>query len=202
MADNDGTLSRRDALKTTAKVAGVAAFATPVVMGVFSGSARAQSACDPALDSDAIDLLQGQPKRWNINCDKQNTFAGRYNAQRTESEIPGSGGLTAVLNFGLLGVDNFPVECSFYTITAPAGWECSATFRVEQANGSQGCGAGATEATSVPGNCTDGFPAFPDFSPPAGAGPLPYCFVPGGTPNACDSSVKLALVEWVCCPTA
>ena len=52
-----GGFNRREALKFSAKVAGVAAFATPVVVNAFSAPALAQteSTCDPATDSDAIE---------------------------------------------------------------------------------------------------------------------------------------------------
>lgn len=200
---DNGKISRREALATGAKVAGAAAFATPVVMGVFSSAASAgldvPDRCNPDVDSDAIDVLQGSPRRWNINCEKQSSFAGRYNAQRTEVTIPGTTE-TVIISFGDAGVDNFPVECSYYTIDAPEGWDCEATFQVEAPNGVEGCVDG-TEATSDPGECHPDFQATnPSFTPPPGALPLPYCYVPGGTPNACDSSVKLALVSFFCCP--
>ena len=188
-----------------AAAAGAAAFATPVVLGVYSTAASAQSStCDPALDSNAVDLLVGDLKRWNLNCDKQNTLAGRYNAQRTDAEISGTGGLTATIEFGLQGVDNLPVECSYYTIDAPAGWTCTARFGVEQANGQTGCSPGATEFLSVPGDCDDAESGedYPDFTPPPDALPVPYCRVVGGNPNECDSGLKLVLLEWTCCPVS
>jgi hypothetical protein len=202
--NESGRMSRRAAIATGAKVAGAAAFATPVVMGVFSSAASAQvpERCDPSIDSDAIDILEGGDRRWNLNCEKQDSFAGRYNAQRTELAIPGTNE-EVVISFGLGGVDNFAVECSFYTITAPDGYECTATFAVENANGTPGCtSATAIEAESTPGDCTEGFPSNPDFTPPPGALPLPYCYVPGGTPNACDSGNKLVLESFFCCPPA
>ena len=203
MGEMDGSVTRREALKTTAKVAGVAAFATPVVMGVFSAPALGVPfACDPAVNSRAIQLITGGGKRWNINCASLNTAQGRYNAQQTTFTLPGAAG-AVTLNFGMSGVDNFPVECSYYTITAPATYTCTAIFRTEQANGTLGCSPGATQKTSLPGICEA--PAT-GFSPPGpsgnttGALPLPYCDVPNGAPNGCDSGVKLVLVSLACCP--
>ena len=205
-----GAISRRDALKTSAKVAGVAAFATPIVMGVFSSRASAFAGCDPTLDSDAVDLLKGKPKKWNINCSSNEKY-GRYNAQRTEALLPGPGGLKAVINFGQVGTDNFPVECSYYFFTVPTGWECSATFEIGDANDQLGCIAGE-ERVSVPGDCTlwpgtDGDTTPGDSLPaPIGAIGLPYCALPDVAPgqpvptNYCVSGTFLWLVEWSCCP--
>ena len=39
MDERTASISRREALKSTAKIAGVAAFAAPVVVGVFSAQA-------------------------------------------------------------------------------------------------------------------------------------------------------------------
>jgi hypothetical protein len=205
MADNDGTMSRRDALKTSAKVAGVAAFATPVVMGVFSTRASAVNNCDPSVDSDAIDLLNGTPRKWNTNCSDNEKY-GRYNAQRTTAELPGTGGEIAAINFGFTGTDNFPHECSFYTFDVPDGWECTATFVVGDANDTDGCPDGGLEDISTPGDCEPwtaaGTPS--DFSPPPGANPVPYCKTPveNRSGGFCVSKAFLWLVEWSCCPPA
>jgi hypothetical protein len=199
-------ISRREALRTTAKVAGAAAFATPVVMGVFSSRVSAIPAgCDPSVDSDAIDLLQGQPRKWNINCSDNEKY-GRYNAQRTEALLPGGAG-TAAINFGFTGTDNFPVECSFYVFDVPAGWDCSASFVVGDANDTDGCPDGGIEFDSVPGDCEiwpEGGSTPEDFVPPPGALPVPYCQTPSENPSGgfCEGKTFLWLVEWTCCPPA
>ena len=59
MSDNDGptdssAISRREALKKAALAAGVVAWSTPVIAGVFSAPASAQTACSPAGDSDVV----------------------------------------------------------------------------------------------------------------------------------------------------
>lgn len=196
-------LSRRDALKRAGALVGTAAFATPIVVGVFSTQASAQG-CDPTIDSDAVDLLQGTPRKWNTNCQTADGPWGRYNAQKTTATIPGSGGLTAEIRFGFDGTDNYPVHCSFYQFVAPNGWTCSATFAVGDANSADGCVANSWDGEhySVPGTCViPGFNGEPDFMPPANAFPVPYCKDLGPPANKdCPSSQFLYLTEWSCCP--
>lgn len=189
-------ISRREALKLSAKAAGAAAFATPIVVGAFSAPALAAEApgCNPATDSDAVVIESATDERYNVNC-KSGSRWGRYNSQRSDFSAPEIGpGKTVSVRFGLQGTDNFFVECSFYTIEAPTGCECTATWAMESANGTAGCNPGYTQFQSVPAPGCD--PNQPD--PPANALPLPYCKPTNGT-DGCPSNQKLVLKSLVCC---
>ena len=180
----------------TAKAAGAAAFATPIVVGAFSAPALGAQApsCDPNTDSDAVRIESATDERYNQNCASGFKY-GRYNSQRSDFDAPEIGpGVTVHVRFGLAGTDNFAVECSFYTIEAPAGCECTAVWEMEQSNGTPGCQPGFTQAMSVPAPGCD--PNQPP--PPAGAMPLPYCRPTNGT-DGCPSSQKLVLKSLVCC---
>jgi hypothetical protein len=209
MAGYTNQLSRREALKAAGVAAGAAAFASPVVVGVFSTQASA-AGCDPSIDSDALDLLNGTPKNWNTNCQTKSSAGrpypwGRYNAQRTTATLPGSAG-QASIDFGNDGTDNYPVHCSFYTLSAPAGWLCSATFVTGDANSQDGCvpngwtGPFTSEIgdCSIPqdGDTTDGV----DFAPPPNSFPVPYCKDPDGNNSCCPAGQFLWLTAWSCCP--
>lgn len=196
-------LDRRTVLKKAALTAGAAAFATPIVAGVFSSRVQAGGGinqCTPEGESDAVDILLGDPRSWNLNCDDLGGLApwGRYNAQRSEFEIP-STGEPVVIIFGETGTDNFPVQCSYFQILEPDGWTCTATFTVGSANLNKDCGdIGGTSATSGDAGCSG-------FSGWDGVGhfKLPYCKdnPSGGQDEECPSNFFLHLVEFYCCPT-
>ena len=79
-------LSRRDALKTSAKVAGVAAFATPTVVSMFSTRAAAVDQCNPATDSFVIPATNiTNSVDWNQNC--ASSTLGRYNGQNFTAQL-------------------------------------------------------------------------------------------------------------------
>lgn len=172
MDERAASISRREALKSTAKIAGVAAFAAPVVVGVFSApSVRANhSLCGPATDSDSVAATITSGGTWNTNCGDCSP-SGRYNGQNSNFTIVGGSGSVQV---GSGGVDNFCTAVSFYVITNPAGFTCDATFSVRQCDGAV--------VNSIPG-----------LGAPAGAIPLPYC-----TTNC--NGVKLDLTSVNCCP--
>ncbi|MBA2282227.1 MAG: hypothetical protein H0W25_13505 [Acidimicrobiia bacterium] len=196
MDETSQAIGRREALKLSAKAAGAAAFATPIVVGAFSAPALAQAVvCDPATDSDAVRIPAALRERYNQNCGGTASRYGRYNAQRSEISAPELGpGKTVILQFGRLGTDNFSVECSYYTIVAPTGCVCTVTWAMEQANGTAGCEPGFDQATSVPAaGCDPNQPA-----PPANALPLPYCKPTSGA-DGCPSSQKLVVTSLVCC---
>lgn len=192
----NGALSRREALKFSGAAVGAAAFATPVVVGAFSAPALGQTfpTCDPATDSDAVVIESAAGHDWNINCENDSRW-GRYNSQ--QSVFSSSIG-DVTIQFGELGVDNFDVEVSYYTIIAPSGYECSATWRIINPNGTVTCtGTGEVQATSVPANATSG--GRPTL-------PLPYCQgkVQNGAnagDDRCDSNLRLEVVSLVCCHT-
>lgn len=174
--ETNGAISRREALKTTAKAAGMAAFVAPVVVGVFSAPAvrAATCNCSVSTDSDAVPAtIDPAGITRNTNCGNGDGPNGAYNAQNISFNFgPAQGGS---IQIGLDGVDNFGTEVSFYTIASPAGWCCEAEWIIE------GQCSGAV-ATSVPA-----------VGAPAGAQPLPYCV------GDC-SGVKLTLTSVTCCP--
>lgn len=206
LAMESNTITRRDALRKAGLAAGAAAFATPTVVGVFSSRASAQRTlpCDPGLDSDAVVLTAFDVADWNQNCGgNANTDPfpppgdedayGRYNGQDATSVLAVNGNQVTV-QIGEAGTDNEWVSISYYTITnVPAGWQCFADFRMENANGGVGCPSGV-ETLSSPGNNTDPVVPF-------GALALPYCADTTNQGNAdCPSSAKLVLLSVTCCP--
>jgi hypothetical protein len=188
----DQGISRREALKLTAMAAGAAAFATPIVVGAFSAPALAQvSGCDPSTDSDAVVIqsVAKANKKFNVNCESGSRW-GRYNGQNSNFLAPEIGaGQSVTVTFGNNGTDNFDVECSFYTITAPANCVCTATWVMDD-----GCPPLFIQDLSTPGGT--GCPT----NVPANARPLPYCKRIDGTTD-CPSSQKIRLVSVVCCCT-
>lgn len=195
MTEPSGTINRREAILKTAKAAGVAAFAAPVVTGVFAAPGIANAAaCNPSTDSDAVPITSAAGSEWNVNCADGGTW-GRYNAQRSTFSL---GALQVVLTFGRASLtDNFLVEESWYSLTAAQGnipYTCAATWALQRANGTATCNdPGEVIATSVPNPATV----------PSGttALPLPYCQALDnqGDPS-CPSGDKLVLVSLVCCP--
>jgi hypothetical protein len=183
-----GAVSRRDALKLSAKVAGAAAFATPVVVGAFSSPAMANHGgiCTPGNDSDAETAVLGGGGRWNVNCANAGPL-GRYNGQNGHFEL--ADGTEGDVVIGYPGVDNFDVRCSFYTIDVP-GYVCSATFSLDN------CACPVAQSVPCdPINCP-GDPACPP-----NAQPLPYCNCVGGCSGGANvASVKLILTSVNCCP--
>ena len=173
MGESNGAVTRREALLTTAKVAGAAAFVAPVVIGVFSASSvsAAPVLCSAANDSDAVFGTITGGKVWNTNCGGNCGDSGRYNGQNSSFTVGVGVGSVQV---GSGGVDNFCASQSFYIVTNPAGYTCSATWQVENCTGAV--------ATATPG-----------LGAPVNAQPLPYC-----TTNC--NGVKLNLVSVVCCP--
>jgi hypothetical protein len=197
MGEKSSSISRRDALKLSAGVAGAAAFATPVVVGAFQAPALGGQpfpTCDPETDSDAVVIESATGNDWNINCESGSTW-GRYNSQQS---VFGSSIGNVTIQFGELGVDNFDVEDSYYSIIAPAGYECVATWALKDSNGTSTCdGVGETTNTSVPANPTSG--GRPTFA-------LPYCKakVQNGAhqgEDTCDTNLRLEVVSLVCCHT-
>ena len=169
--ETNGAISRREALKTTAKAAGVAAFVAPVVVGVFSAQSVNAADCSIANDSDAVPATVTSGGTWNTNCGGQSGPSGRYNGQNANFTIVGGSGSVQV---GSGGVDNFDTNVSFYLITNPAGYTCTANWTVSDCTG----------ATAL---------STPALGAPSGAVPLPYC-----TTNC--NGVKLTLSSVVCCP--
>jgi hypothetical protein len=191
-------ISRREALKLSAKAAGAAAFATPIVVGAFSAPALAADPpeCNPATDSEAVPIqsVADANKTFNVNC-QGNSRWGRYNGQNSMFLAPELGpGQTITVTFGNNGIDNFDVECSFYTITAPANCNCTATWVLERANGTAGCATGFIEDLSNPGVAPC------PTNVPANAKKLPYCRRIDNSSN-CPSGQKIRLVGVVCCCT-
>lgn len=198
MGDIDKTISRREALKTTAKVAGAAAFAAPVIAGVFSAPAAHAvfSNCDPLTNSYAKKATNITGNEWNTNGAAGYPF-GRYNGQNRNFNLQG---LQGTISLGGQGVDNFDVRTSYYYINL-TGYNCEATFRVEN------CGPNNDQNGEV------------DYSQPSvsgiGYGPLPFCSdeYPGAYPNSpapppvipadqdyTDANAQLVLVSIYCCP--
>jgi hypothetical protein len=169
MAD---VVSRREALKVTAKVAGVTAFATPVVVGVFSSNASAV-ACGGPGESDAIPATVDANVKWNQNCGGNGSPLGRINGQNKNNFSFGGGDYRVVIADD--GTDNTNADKTYYTVVNPAGYVCSATFIIEN------CGSGPWPLSTNPGTW------------PSAAQPVPYC------PTSC-ASVKLVLTSVVCCP--
>ncbi len=172
MDETNGAISRREALKTTAKAAGVAAFVAPVVVGVFSAQSVNAALCSAANDSDAVFATVTSGGDWNTNCGGNGVGpTGRYNGQNANFTIIGGSGSVQV---GSGGVDNFDTNVSFYFINNPNGFTCVANWTISDCDGAT--------ALSVPA-----------LGAPAGALPLPYC-----TTNC--NGVKLNLTSVVCCP--
>lgn len=200
--ESSSGMDRRSVLKRGALIAGVAAFAQPVVAGVFSSPAAADyippDRCNPALDSDAIDVLGGGDERWNLNCDANSKY-GRYNAQRSQYTIPGTN-LQVSIVFGQANTtDNLPVECSYYTIVKPAGYDCQAEWALQDGSKNAVCNLpGDNVVQSVPGDCIQvGTKPVADFTAPTGALPIPYCKPKS---DSCPSGFKLVLLNLYCCP--
>jgi hypothetical protein len=169
--ETNGAISRREALKTTAKAAGVAAFVAPVVVGVFSAQSVSAAVCN-SNDSDAEPgIITSNTVTWNTNCGPQDGDFGRYNGQDKNFTIDAGAGSVFV---GGSGNDNFGTQNSFYTIDAPTGYTCTASFELD-------CN-GTSAMSTVP------------IGAPAGALSLPYCLT--------CASTKLDLISVVCCPTA
>ena len=176
MDETNGAISRREALKTTAKAAGVAAFVAPVVVGVFSAQSVNAGACtcSTSTDSDAVPAtVANADVTRNANCKNNDIFPnGRYVAQDISFSFLGGAGS---IGLGLAGNDQFGTELSFYTITSPANYCCQANWTLDNC------------ATPSPTAST------PINGAPQGALGLPWCI------GDC-SSVKLVLVSVTCCP--
>ena len=211
MSDTDesnqhpASVTRLEALRTTAKLAGAVAFLSPVVVGAFSGAAFASSAaCDGysttdancnATDSDAVTITAAANREWNQNCGGSSVY-GRYNAQRSEFTV---GSIVVTLTFGATNTDNFPVTEGWYTATGTGGgtnYSCTAYWKMKLASWTSakgvdadpGCTDTATQCSVVP------------LGAPSGAKAVPYCTaVKQGNPE-CPAGVKLVLMKLVCCP--
>lgn len=208
---NDGALSRREALKLSAKVAGVAAFATPVVVGAFSAPALADhnnNQCDPGTDSDAIDIASAAGSKWNINCQIEtdnvppssplNSPYGRYNSQR--SDFTSSIGQVSIIFGWPDKTDNFRTDQSWYTIVAPGGYVCSATWALSLGGPNttgDGCDNDPILWSNPPPETSD--PAQKTLSYSAvGARHLPYCTWSNVGADKCNNQF-LELVTLTCC---
>jgi hypothetical protein len=211
MGELSGAVSRREALKLSAKVAGVAAFASPVVVGAFSAPALADhdnDECDPGTDSDAIVIDSATGTKWNINCQIEtdnepassplNSPYGRYNSQRSSfSSTIG----TVSVTFGWPNTtDNFRTDQSWYTIEAPAGYECSARWALSLGGPNttgQGCLAAKTFWSDPPPELAAGeSPSL--FNSAADARHLPYCTWSNVGSDKCNNQF-LELVTLTCC---
>ena len=182
---DNGKISRREAIKTTAKVAGVAAFATPAIVNMWSSTAMAAggdtSACDGSgvdtnnpcnvNDSDAVPVsLAGEDTNWNLNCQDVVVDGewGRYNAQQTLYQyVDPVNGITVNLRFGQLGTDNFPVQYSFYTLEPVSddgtSYDCTAIWSLQ--NNASGGGGAACDNTPVDETaCSDPYNAPPPWN--------------------------------------
>lgn len=187
MGELKSAISRREALKLSAKTAGVAAFATPVVVGAFSSPAMASHGgiCTPGIDSDAETAVLGSGGSYNVNCGTAGPL-GRYNGQNGNFTL--ADGTEGEVLVGFPGVDNFDVRCSFYTIDVP-GFVCSATFDLLRCD--------CEVLFSSP--CDETLcPTDPDC--PANAQPLPYCACVDCSGGANVASVRLRLASVTCCP--
>ena len=174
MDETNGAISRREALKTTAKAAGVAAFVAPVVVGVFSAQSVNAALCSAANDSDAVQAIVESGAEWNVNCGGNGVGPeGRYNGQDKGFTVLG---LPGTVQVGNSGNDNFDTSKSYYVVANPTGYNCTPSWSVV------GCTSPIANSTPILGH-------------PDGALPLPYC-----TLNC--SSVNLVLTSVVCCPTA
>jgi hypothetical protein len=213
MGESKSALSRRDALKLAATTAGAAAFATPVVVGAFSAPALADhdnAECDPGTDSDAIEIVSAAGSKWNINCQIEtdnspassplNSPYGRYNSQR--SDFSSSIGTVGVI-FGYdHSTDNFRTDQSWYTITAPAGYECSATWALSLGGPDttgEGCDNDPILWSTPPPTKGPGDPESLGNSAP-GARHLPYCTWTEVGSDKCNNQF-LELVTLTCCFT-
>jgi hypothetical protein len=213
MAETTSAISRRKALKLAATTAGAAAFATPVVVGAFSAPALADhdnNECDPGTDSDAVEIASAAGSKWNINCQIEtdnsppssplNSPYGRYNSQR--SFFASSIGTVAV-TFGYPNfTDNFRTDQSWYTIEAPAGYECSATWAISL-GGPNTTGEGCDNDPllwSTPPPTRQPLEAPSIYNSAEGARHLPYCTWSGQGSDKCNNQF-LELVTLTCCFT-
>lgn len=175
------SLSRREALKTTAKVAGVAAFATPTVVSMFSTRAAAADQCNPATDSYVIPATNlTNNVTWNQNC--ANETLGRYNGQNFTAKL--SNNDTVIVQIGTGGTDNNTVDCSYYTILSTK-YKCTAKFAL----------LNCPDPNNQPStDCTGAWPP--------GAQPVPWCHsCPQDTaPSQGATGNKLLLISLNCCP--
>ena len=184
-----GGFNRREALKFSAKVAGAAAFATPVVVSAFSAPALADGptpVCDGSTDSLAIPgtITSGIKQNQNCGDDAVDPKYGRYNAQKGTFNVGNvTGGKVCIGACDT--VDNFDVESSWYTIVNPPGFECTAYWSL-------------TECPKKPGSGTPKTSTVPTGAP-SDALPLPYC---EPADKCTDNANNFLLLEKVwCCPT-
>lgn len=180
MDERAASISRREALKSTAKIAGVAAFAAPVVVGVFSAPSVSAAVCNPSLSSTAISTtVTADATKGSVNCgapcngNGQNThLGGTYNNNELVGTFTNSNGTVQ----GAVTVFQPSPGCAntaYYLITLTAGassYQCEAVFVFENCGGTL-----TTPASSALGS------------------PVPYCA------GDC-SSVKLVLSAVNCCP--
>ena len=197
--DQPATLNRRNVLKGAAAV-GAAAFASPVIAGVFQAtSVQAFFNCDPVANSRAIPATTISGQEWNSNSASGYPF-GRYNGQNRNFTLPN--GATGFIRLGSTGVDNFDTRKSYYEIVI-TGYDCTATFALDN------CGTA---------NLNNGLvcQSTPGVAPGPGIGSLPYCAayykadVPAGTcatalayngpADYTDPNVQISLLSIVCCP--
>lgn len=128
-------ISRREALRTAAAVAGTAAFATPVVVGVFASPARAVgegTICNPDVESDTILATGYEGVDWNHNCNSGGPL-GSWNGQDTNfTFVDGGVNQVGTVRVGAAGTDatDLQVQIAYYTIVSPTGFECSAYWRL------------------------------------------------------------------------
>ena len=130
MDERAASISRREALKSTAKIAGVAAFAAPVVVGVFSAQSVGASHCGPN-DSDSQLVTIGLDNFANTNCGNKCNDSGEYHSDFVTSTIPNSVGPATVT----ITVAEQCAQGSAFVISATGGYVCQATFQAICASG-------------------------------------------------------------------
>lgn len=201
-------MDRRSVLKRGALLAGVAAFAQPVVAGVFSSPAEAThlGPCSAATDSEAVTAVTISGQDWNSNSAAGYPF-GRYNGQNRGFQLPD--GTQGVIRLGLPGVDNFDVRYTFYVVDI-TGYTCQVNFSLGK------CGDNNKNDGLVLYSRTTNGGAFP-----VNQGPVPFCahYLPTPTPagfatradyafsfsvpssvDYTDPNVEIKLDSIVCCP--
>lgn len=130
MDERTASISRREALKSTAKIAGVAAFAAPVVVGVFSAQAVSAVHCGPN-DSDSQLVTIGLDNFANTNCGGRCNDSGEYHSDTVTAAIPNSSPAATVT----ITVGEQCAQGSSFVISATQGYVCQATFQATCASG-------------------------------------------------------------------
>lgn len=180
MADLDRTLTRREAIKKTAIVVGATAFVAPVVQGIFSAPAMAQTVCNGNTNSRARSVTFSPAISLNSNCGGT-SLEGRYNGQNINFTITGTPSISSTVVVGASGTSNEDKNASWYSICV-TGYVCSAVWTVSN------CVHAILQSVPPVGATTCG-PGAPALS-------LPYCS--GRCQDSPNSRIDLISVS--CCP--